>query len=59
MSARYPLVPVPCSHCRAHDHFGDVRHERSCPSESGNLSFFTHPDLMDLEVHISAFYPEI
>jgi hypothetical protein len=52
------LVPVPCSHCRATRTAGDVRHQSHCPSEGSNRAFFTHPDLMDLESHMTAFYPE-
>ena len=58
VSIRYPLVPVPCGHCRAIHLPEGMLHQSQCPSESGNLSFFGHPDLMDLEAHISAFYPE-
>jgi hypothetical protein len=58
VSVQYPLVPVPCSHCRATRTAGDVRHQSHCPSDGGNRAFFSHPDLMDLESHITAFYPE-
>ena len=59
MSSQYPLVRVPCSHCRATDLFGDVTHQPGCPSDGGNAAFFAHPDLMDLEVHVAEYYPGI
>lgn len=58
MSMQYPLVPMLCGHCRATRLLGGVRHQPACPSDAGNLAFFTHPDLMDLEAHITSFYPE-
>jgi hypothetical protein len=58
MSVQYPLVPVPCGHCRATGHTGHVHHQPHCPTEGTNVAFFGHPDLMDLEANISALYPE-
>jgi hypothetical protein len=36
----------------------ETRHQPQCPADSGNLAFFGHPDLMDLDAHLGAFYPE-
>ena len=54
----YPLVPVPCGHCRATRAPSGVHHQSGCPAEDGNQVFFAHPDLMDLDAHVTAFYPE-
>jgi hypothetical protein len=59
VSARYPLVPVPCNHCRATRHPGAVRHQPGCPADRDNLAFFGHPDLMELDLHLANFYPEV
>lgn len=58
MSTRFPLVPVPCGHCRAMRLPGGVRHQPFCPADGDNQAFYSHPDLMDLEAHLAAFYPE-
>jgi hypothetical protein len=58
MSARYPLVPVPCNHCRADRRSGVVHHRPGCPADLGNLAFFGQPDLMELDLHLATFYPE-
>jgi hypothetical protein len=58
VSIDYHLVPVPCGHCRATLMRDETRHQPQCPADSGNLVFFGHPDLMDLDAHLGAFYPE-
>ena len=58
MSVRYPLVPVPCNHCRATLQLGTVLHGSDCPADAPSLEFFSHPDLIELDLHGAAFYPE-
>lgn len=58
MTARYPLVPVPCNHCRATRQAEAVLHRPTCPADGTNLAFFGHPDLIELDLHGAAFYPE-
>lgn len=58
MSVRYPLVPVLCGHCRAVRMSVGIVHEHTCPVDHRNYAFFAHPDLVDLDVHLTGFYPE-
>ncbi|MHA6795509.1 hypothetical protein ACVGVM_18625 [Pseudonocardia bannensis] len=58
MTVRYPMVPVPCGHCRATRLAGEVHHQPRCPVDHRNYAFFAHPDLMELDLHLAAFYPE-
>lgn len=58
MSTRYPLVPVPCNHCRAVRRQNTVQHRPGCPADAPSLAFFGHPDLMELDLHLARFYPE-
>ena len=53
---QYPLVPVPCNHCRASRQHGTVLHQVGCPLDAASLAFFGHPDLMELDAHLAAFY---
>ncbi|NMH96965.1 hypothetical protein [Pseudonocardia acidicola] len=59
MSVRYPLVPVPCKHCRATRVSGELQHQPGCPVDHRNFAFFAHPDLMELDVLLASFYPEV
>ena len=54
----YPLVPVPCNHCRGVRQQGLVTHQPNCPLDPASVLFFAHPDLMELDAHLTAFYPE-
>jgi hypothetical protein len=58
VSVKYPLVPVPCRHCRASRRLGALHHQPGCPLDTANLAFFRHPDLMELDLHLAAYYPE-
>ena len=55
---QYPLVPVPCNHCRGVRQNGLVVHRPGCPLEPTSVLFFAHPDLMELDAHLTDFYPE-
>jgi hypothetical protein len=33
-------------------------HRPACPADGTNLAFFGHPDLMELDLHGAAFYPD-
>jgi hypothetical protein len=57
VTVRYPLVPVPCNHCRAVRENGAVHHRPGCPADRSSLAFFGHPDLMELDLHLVTFYP--
>jgi hypothetical protein len=35
-----------------------IVHQTSCPVDHRNYAFFAHPDLIDLEAHLVAFYSE-
>lgn len=59
MSIRFPLVPVLCGHCRAVRMPTGVVHQPSCPVDHRNHAFYSHPDLIDLDAHLTAFYPEV
>jgi hypothetical protein len=56
--SQYPLVPVPCNHCQGTRQHGLVRHEAHCPLDATSIIFFAHPDLMELDAHLAAFYSE-
>jgi hypothetical protein len=56
--SHYPLVPVPCKHCRGVRQQGLVTHQPGCPLEPASIVFFAHPDLMELDAHLTAYYPE-
>jgi hypothetical protein len=49
---------VPCNHCRAIRQHGTVLHGPGCPADAGSVAFFSHPDLIELDLHGAAFYPE-
>jgi hypothetical protein len=55
---QYPLVPVPCKHCRGTRQNGLVQHQADCPLDATGIKFFAHPDLMELDAHLAAFYSE-
>lgn len=55
---QYPLVPVPCNHCRGVRQQGLVTHQPNCPLDPASVLFFAHPDLMELDAQLTAFYPE-
>lgn len=56
---QYPLVPVPCNHCRGtRQQYGIVAHQAHCPLDAASIVFFAHPDLMELDAHLAAFYSE-
>jgi hypothetical protein len=58
VNVKYPLVPLPCRHCRASRRLGTVHHQPGCPMDTANLAFFGHPDLMELDLHLAAYYLE-
>ena len=62
------MITNDCPYCRSqrHGRLAGVRHEQDCPASgrrlmrmsTAEIELFIHPDVVELDLEMSAWYPE-
>ena len=62
------MITNECQYCRSQRHWklGNLQHERGCPAygrtmmrmTTAEIELFSHPDIVELDLALAAWYPE-